>query len=464
MESKMSKETLREQYEKAIQFSKLAFIERPFFGGPGAPAQEETNVSATWSHMNAGFLMGYEYTRWWKESNAMRNTAIIGDWSWINKCIVRGPDAFRFMNYATVKDLSRQEVGQIMYTPMANLDGKVAIEGLTLRLSGNEYMFTQVGAVKWLKYLYGLTSMNVEIEDVTADYTCFALQGPRSIDILEKVTGESFRALRFSRWRMSKVNGVDVIVSRQGVTGEVGYEFLMRTDTGKAHELWGTIREVGEKFGLREIGLRTQFVGNTEAGIANAVMDFLPARIGTGSLTKLSTFTRLYITEEELAAIDWDLSEQFCSPAELGWEHTIDFDGHDFHGRAALVKEKEAGGPARRLVGLIWDSDNVAELFAAQFRDKPAPPPPDLPRGQVRMLYLKILKDGEHVGWATSPTYSPNIRRMISLGRLRKDLVKPGTEVTVLWGGFSTEPQCKIRARVVKLPFIQYKRTMDLSV
>jgi hypothetical protein len=57
----VSKKTLREQYEEAIQFGKLAFIERPYFGGPAAPAQEKTNVSATWSHMNAGFLIGYEH-------------------------------------------------------------------------------------------------------------------------------------------------------------------------------------------------------------------------------------------------------------------------------------------------------------------------------------------------------------------------------------------------------------------
>ena len=107
---------------------------------------------------------------------------------------------------------------------------------------------------------------------------------------------------------------------------------------------------------------------------------------------------------------------------------------------------------------------HVAELFAAQFRDEPAPPPPDLPRGQYRMLYLKVLRGGEHIGWATSPTYSPNLRRMISLGRLRKDLVNPGTEVAVLWGGFSTDLKCRLRARVVKLPFIKDKRTTDLSV
>lgn len=456
----MDERTLREQYEKANQYRKLAFVERPLIGSPGAPAQAETNVSNIWGHINGGFLFGYEYTRWWKESCALRNTAILGDWSWLNKVIVRGRDASRFMNFATVKDLSRQEIGQIMYTPMVNTDGKVAIEGLTFRLSENEYMFTQSGAKKWLEYLRGLTGMSVELEDVTPDYTDFALQGPRSLDILEAVTGESFRDLRFSRWRKTKMFGAEVIVGRQGVTGEVGYEFFMRTNTGKGHELWRAIRKVGQDFGLRELGFKAQMVGHTETGIATVVRDFLPARMAPDALPK---FARLWTTEEELAAIDWDLTEQFCSPGELGWGHTVNLEGREFHGRAALAREAEAGGPARRLVGLLWNSDDVAELFAAQFRDEPAPPPPDLPYGQFRMLFLKVQKDGEHVGWASGVSYSPNIRRMISLGRVSKNLVEAGTDVTVRWGGFSTEPQCKIRAKVVQLPFITQNRTADLS-
>jgi len=456
----MDKRALREQYERANQFKKLAFIERPFLGSPGAPAQAETNVSNIWGHLNGGFLFGYEYTRWWKESHALRNTAILGDWSWLNKVIVSGPDASRFMNFATVKDLSRQQIGQTMYTPMVNMDGKVAIEGLTLRLSEHEYLFTQSAAKKWLEYLRGLTSMNVALEDVTPDYSCFALQGPRSLEILEAVTGEAFRDLRFSRWRKTRIFGTEVIVSRQGVTGEVGYEFLMQTDTGKAHELWRRIRNVGRDFGLRELGFKAQMVGHTETGIATVVRDFLPARMAPDALPK---FARLWMTEEELAAIGWDLTEQFCSPAELGWSHTINLEGHDFHGRAALAREADAGGPARGFVGLLWNSDDVAELFAAQFRDDPAPPPFDLPYGQFRMLFLKVLKDGEHVGWASGVAYSPNIRRMISLGRVSKNLAEPGAEVSVLWGGFSTEPQCHIRAKVVQLPFIKQTRTADLS-
>jgi glycine cleavage system aminomethyltransferase T len=135
-------ETLRKQYEKAQHLGKLAFVERPYFGSPGAPAQAETNASQIWGHINAGYLIAYEYTRWWKESLALRNAAVIGDWSWLNKTRVTGRDAARFMNYATVKDLSKQSVGQIMYTPMCSAEGKVAIGSLAFARDGKSIYLT----------------------------------------------------------------------------------------------------------------------------------------------------------------------------------------------------------------------------------------------------------------------------------------------------------------------------------
>src|SRR5260370_9374981 len=98
--------SFKDQYRRANQYRKLAFIERPYIGSPGAPAQAETNASNIWGHINGGFLIGYEYTRWWKESQALRNTAILGDWGWLNKVLVTGPDARRFLHFATLTDLS----------------------------------------------------------------------------------------------------------------------------------------------------------------------------------------------------------------------------------------------------------------------------------------------------------------------------------------------------------------------
>ncbi len=446
---------LREQYEKANRLGKLAFVERPYFGSPGAPAQAETNASQIWGHINAGYLFAYEYTRWWKESRALRDAAVLGDWSWLNKTRVRGRDALRFMNYATVKDLSRQQTGQIVYTPMVNAEGKVAIEGLTLKLADDEYLFTQSGALKWLEFLRDATGMKVEFEDVTPDYTCYALQGPRSTDVLEALTGESWKDLRFSRFRKTRILETETLVARQGVTGEIGYEFLMRTDTGRAHELWRKIRDTGRDFGLRELGFKAQMVGHTETGIATVIRDFLPAR---GKPEAMRKMLRYWMSAEELAAIDWDIREQLCSPEELGWGYAVDLRKSQFHGREALAREADRGGPTRRLMGLEWNSEDMAELYAAQFRDAPAAPPPDLPYGQFRVLFLKVLEGG----WASGYAYSPTLRRMISLARLDRRL-EPGAEVQVAWGGFSDEPTARIRAKVVALPFIAQQRTKNLA-
>ena len=104
----------------------------------------------------------------------------------------------------------------------------------------------------------------------------------------------------------------------------------------------------------------------------------------------------------------------------------------------------------------------MAALYAAQFRDAPAAPPPDLPYGQFRVLFLKINFNNQAAGWASGYAYSPTLRRMISLARLDRAVV-PGTEVSVQWGGFSDEPLCPIRARVVELPFIKRERERVLA-
>lgn len=105
----------------------------------------------------------------------------------------------------------------------------------------------------------------------------------------------------------------------------------------------------------------------------------------------------------------------------------------------------------------------MAELYARLFRDGDSAPPPDLPYGQFRIEYLPVHRDGRQVGWATSATYSPTLRRMILLTRLDRALASPGAEVTVTWGGFSTEPTQAIRATTHILPFVPDRRLTDLQ-
>ncbi|MET7339037.1 glycine cleavage T C-terminal barrel domain-containing protein [Nonomuraea sp. NPDC005650] len=450
--------TLREQYRRANQYRELAFVSRPYLGSPGAPAQAETNVSNLWAHLNGGFLMGYEYTHWWEESLALRQAAVLGDWSWLNKVRITGPDASRFMDWISVKSVARQKVGQTLFTPMVSEHGRIAIEGLTLKLDEEEYLFTQSGAQFWLAEVKSRTSMKVELEDVTPDYTCFALQGPRSREVLEEVTGESFTDLRFSHWRRLELFGTEVIVQRQGVTGELGYELLMHTGTGRAHELWRAVRTAGAPYGLRELGFKAQLIGHTESNMPTVIRDFLPDRFPR---EKLPRFARLWSTEADLAAIDHALTEHLATPAELGWGYTVDLD-HDFLGRDALVAEADAGGPARLFRGLRWNAEDMGRLFADQFLDVDAPAPPDLPWGQFRMSYLATYHEGAAVGWASALTYSPTLRAMISHARLDRS-VAPGDEVEVAYHATGAGPQRRIRATVTTPPFIPNLRRDPLS-
>ena len=286
--------------------------------------------------------------------------------------------------------------------------------------------------------------MKVELQDVTPDYTCYALQGPRSTEVLEALTGESWKDLRFSRFRKSTFSNSETIVSRQGVTGEIGYEFLMRTDTGRAHELWRKIREVGRDFGLRELGFKAQLVGHTETGIATVIRDFIPAR---GTPEQLRRMLRHWMSAEEHAALDWDVSEHLCSPAELGWAHTIDLTKKEFHGREASAQRSTArsppGGP-----GMVERGHGAALRRA-------------VPRRAGRAAARPAVR--------AVPRFVPEDRRGRLGLRLRlqpdaaaHDLARPrrprrsptGAEVRVRWGGFSDEPVALIRAKVVALPFI----------
>ena len=192
-------------------------------------------------------------------------------------------------------------------------------------------------------------------------------------------------------------------------------------------------------------------IGHTETGIATVIRDYIPDR---GTLDQLRKMMRYWMSAEELEAAEWNVADHLCSPAELGWGYTVNRDKRDFHGKAAL----EAQAPRWRLMGLEWSSEDMAELYAAQFRDAPSAPPPDLPAGQFRVFFMKVLEGG----WASGYAYSPTLRRMISLARLDPG-IQPGDKVQVRWGGFSDEPVARIRATVRALPFIAQQRTKNLS-
>jgi glycine cleavage system aminomethyltransferase T len=241
-----------------------------------------------------------------------------------------------------------------------------------------------------------------------------------------------------------------------GVTGELGYEVHGGTRDG--NDVWVAIHEAGQEFGLKLLGRRSQIISHIEAGIATIARDFYPAAGSTPGKSKVHSI------DMKGGTYEWsDVSELMRSPLELGWGKEVSLDTHDFLGREALIAEVKSDGPARRLVGLIWDSNDVVDLFAAFFRTGPIPTPMDMPRESTRLAMdpHKVVKKGKVVGCSTSRVYSPYLRKMISICTIDKDLTVPGTDVTVVWGDRSG-PQKEIRATVIKLPFKEDKKRIDV--
>src|SRR5262249_21732708 len=134
---------------------------------------------------------------------------------------------------------------------------------------------------------------------------------------------------------------------------------------------------------------------------------------------------------------EWkDISELTRSPFELGWEREVSLDTHDFLGREALIAERSAGGPARKLMGLVWKTEDVVDVFASLFGEGQRYQQMDMPRVIVRHAIDPdaVLKDGKIVGCSTSRVYSSFLRKMISLCVIDRDLAVPGGEVTIVWG------------------------------
>ena len=431
-----------ETYAMAMDNERLLGAERPMFFVPGAGQQTLQSKAQKWSQWGP-FLICDEYTGWYNEVLQLRQTAVLGDWSPINKFNLSGPDVHKFVQFLQTRgDMKDIEIGQTMYTLMVREDGKLIHDPLIARVSEDTYRITPDQADSWLAHVVEVGNFDVTIEDIRTKYALLSLQGPNSTAILnDEATNESWENVRFSRLKMAKIAGIELEVNRQGFTGEVGYEFMVEADDANA--VMENLARVGQKHGLGWLGNYTSRLARAEAGLVMLHFDYQCAFEGDPGILRRNQL---------------DPGMSIVSPYELNLDYLIALDRNDdFMGKEALQAEMAAGGPAHRMKGLIWNSDDVAELFAAQLRDEPSPPPIIFPHPLFPESH-DIIHGGKHVGWATSVCYSPTLRRVFSYGRIDVALIEPGTEVKVAWGG-GEFPTMEIRAEVVEPPFVERKRS-----
>lgn len=430
---------LKKRYEASIRFDlPLGSSERQLVLSPAAARQEKASKAHKWS-MFGTFLLADEYTNWYDESIALRTTAALGDWSPLAKYLISGPDAGKFSDFLATRDLSKMEIGQCMYTPMVNEKGKLVGDNLVIRVAEDAYRWTTDNMVTWLPHVREVGNFDAEIEDKRADLCLYSLQGPNSLKIMEALTGTPWSDVKFSRQIKVELNGFEVEVVRQGFTGEQGYELLTKVE--HAVELWDAIVEAGSNFQLAYLGNYTSRMTRVEAGLSLLHFDYNPAHLDVPGFQRHAQL---------------DPAEHECSPYEMNLGQFVHLDAGPFIGKEALEQEFNNDTSRWKFVGLVWDKKDVIDSIAKLFEDKPLPPPIRFPH-ILEPEALPVLDGVKQVGWATSTSYSPKHRNVISFGRVERQLSEIGTKLTVLRGD-EVGPNETLGVEVVALPFVERKR------
>lgn len=398
----------------------------PFIGTPFAPRTAALAQTPFW-YAWGPFHVVDVYTDPYEELKATRETASLNEMSPLSKIVIEGPDATRLVDRLITRDATKMDVGQILYAPWCNEAGRVVGDGLVIREEEDRYVLSAGPSAEWFEL--NAEGLDARIDDISPTIGILALQGPRSLDVLNAATGEDWSDLRFSRLRRGEIGGVPVDVLRQGFTGELGYELWVGADDAVA--MWDGLIAAGEPFDILPCGEFAVDIARVEAGLILVWSDYT----GAGPDPTVAHFPQAQDRE--------------VSPFEIGLGHFVDFEKGDFVGKQALVDEQEAGGPPRRLVGLDL---NLDEIVAAR---RATGLPPSLGHKVIKDT-LTVSANGDVVGRATSLTWSPAAKTVVGFGVVATEVTEPGTQLSVEWavGGSSGS----VSATVVRLPFLPRKR------
>ena len=384
--------------------------------------QRELNTKLSWGewsgyHAAAVFadFVDIEY-------NAVREAAAVIDVTPLYKYEVSGADAAALLDRVVTRDISAMAVGQVIYTPWCDEEGKVIDDGTVTRLDQNHFRVTAADpSYRW--FAMNATGLDVQIDDISEATAGLALQGRLSRHVLERATGQDWFDLRYFRRRPTTIQGFDVDVTRTGYTGDLGYELWIPVEGALA--VWDRLFEVGADYGIRPAGIQALDICRLEASLILIEAEYTSARHAFAPELKYSPF-------------------------EIGLGRLVKFDkAAEFTGKRALLAERDAGGPERRLVGLELDWSAIEAMYARHDLAPQISP-------QVQRAPVPIHKDGVQVGRATSVGWGPTIKKMVGFGSVDKGLTKIGTRLSVEW---SVEGERgKVGATVVPMPFLDLDR------
>jgi aminomethyltransferase len=312
---------------------------------------------------------------------------------------ISGPDALAFTNMLTCRDLRRCAVGQGKYAPILAEDGGIINDPVLLRIAEDTFWLclADSDAGLWARGVAVNAGMDVTVRE-PAVYPV-QIQGPKAKALVRDLFGEGPMGLRYYFCMETDLNGIPVVISRTGWTGEVGYEVYLR-DPKRGDEMWETIMAAGEQYSIRPIAPCE--ARRIEAGIFNYNSD---------------------MTLEN-------------NPLEIsGMERLVEDQETDYIGKAALAQIR-AEGVKRKLVGIAVEGDplpfEIAEFWPAS-------------------------SDGRQVGHVTDLIWSPRLAKNIGYVWVPIELAEPGTALEI------EMPEGTVQARTESLPFLDAKKTIPAA-
>jgi len=362
------------------------------------------------------------------EYNAIRNSAALIDISPLFKYHVTGKDATRFVNRVIARDINKVAIDQVIYCCWCDTEGKVIDDGTITRLGENEYRWTAADpSLRWFEQ--NALALDVQIEDISEQTAALALQGPTSGRLLKAVaTDADITNLKYFRVTRGTIAGVPVDISRTGYTGDLGFEIWMPWK--EAPKVWDELIKKGKAFDIHPAGMIALDIARIEAGLILIEVDYFSSKKAL-------------------------IPAQKYSPSEIGLGKLVDLKKDTFVGRDALLREKKKHGPARRLVGLEIDWNEVEALY-----DKigMAPQVPSI----ASRVAVPVYHNGKHVGKATSTTWSPTLKKMIALACVNKEQSAIGSTLKI---EMTVEAvRHSVSARVLALPFFNPPRKTAVPV
>lgn len=360
-----------------------------------------------------------------REYYAIRNSAGLIDVSPLYKYEVAGPDAGRLVDRIVTRNIAKCRVGQVMYTPWCDAQGKVIDDGTVSRLDDNHYRLTSADPnLRWFQDVgYGL---NAQVANVSQDLAALALQGPNSRAILKEiVAGVDLDKLKYFHLAEGRVDNFPITITRTGYTGDLGYELWVRPE--HAEQLWDCLMDRGAGYGILPAGMLALDAARIEAGLILIGVDYISSQHAI-------------------------IESQKSSPYEIGLGWTVKLDGGDFVGRRALLKEKQQGS-TWTFIGLQYDWNALEKLYAEEGL------PPQV-AGRASRSAVPIYKSGsggrQFIGQATSHVFSPILKQYIAIGTVLNPHGKLGDQVDV---EVTVEYKRKLcPATIVKTPFFDPPR------